>query len=34
LRAIDSKRLRKRLGELEEFYVVQVREGLRKILNI
>jgi len=26
--------LRKRLGELEEFYVVQVREGLRKILNI
>ena len=34
LRAIDSKRLRKRLGELEEFYIVQVKEELRKILNI
>ena len=34
LRAIDSKRLRKRLGELEESYVVQVKDKLRKMLKL
>lgn len=34
LRAIDSKRLRKSLGELEEFYIVQVKEELKKMLKI
>ena len=34
LRAIDSKRLRKKLGELEESCVVQVRDKLRKMLKL
>ncbi len=34
LRAIDSKRLRKRLGELEESYVVQVKDKLKKMLKL
>ena len=34
LRAIDSKRLLKKLGQLEEFYIEQVKEEMQKMLQL
>jgi len=34
LRAIDSKRLKKKLGELEKFYAVQIKKQLRNIKDL
>ncbi len=34
IRAIDSKRLKKRIGKLEKKYIVRIKEEIRKMLKI